>query len=94
MLRKETNCKKDPTKKYEVFTNICKYKPIEGLMDDPANQAIVSVMACLVVIIFIIAGLKGFKWYLESAKQKKMMRKWKMAYPATTVHRYKIRKNI
>ena len=49
MLRKETHCKRDPKRNYEVFTNICKYK---GLMEDPANQAIVSVMACLVVIIF------------------------------------------
>ena len=60
MLRKETQCKKDPKTNYQVFTNICKIKRInKGLMEDPANQAIVSVMSCLVVIIFIIAGLKG-----------------------------------
>ena len=60
MLRKETHCKKDPKTNYQVFTNICNYAKLsKGLMEDPANQAIVSVMSCLVVIIFIIAGLKG-----------------------------------
>ena len=90
MLRKETHCKKDPKTNYQVFTNICKYAKLrnKGLMEDPANQAIVSVMSCLVVIIFIIAGLKGYKWYLEAANKKRMMKKWKVAYPATTVHRY------
>ena len=36
--------------------------------------------------------MKGYKWYLEAANKKRMMKKWKVAYPATTVHRYKIRK--
>ena len=45
----------------------------------------VGTMVTLVIIIVIMAGVIGYRWHLKAREKQKILNKWKMAYPQTTV---------
>lgn len=52
------------------------------------NIAMVSVLCGILFVVIIISVGFCYSRYLKSKEKDKVIRKWRMAYPATTVYRY------
>ena len=97
MMKNVTKCRKNSRSDYQLYLEVCSKKldtekkmdgNHENFMKNPVNQAIVTSMICGVFIISMIASVMAFKWYLKHSHKKKVLRQWKMAFPATTVYKY------
>ena len=50
-----------------------------------SHNSMVGTMVTLVIILVIVAGVIGYRWHLKAREKRKILNKWKMAYPQTTV---------
>lgn len=90
LLANQTFCKHNSTSPFEPIHKICQEDDGTkkmGIMDDAINQAIVGSMIGGVLLILGIAGSFVYKWHLKASQKRKIIEKWKMAFPATTVYK-------